>query len=341
MNKLLPLVTIFILFSLKTFAGKVSGRVLDEKNNPLPYASLFVKEISKGTTSNQEGRYALDLKPGNYTIVVQYVGYATLTKKIELGDNDIQLDLQLKPQELHLSDVVVKSSAEDPAYEIIRNAIKNRESYRAPLDSFTCEAYIKTLIKTRRLPKKILGQKIDSAEWKKMGVDSTGKGIIYLSESLTKIAYKKPDKIKLEVISGRESGTSGYGFNFPTFIDFYSNNIQVLGGQMAPRGYVCPIADGALNFYKYHFLGSYFEDGREINRIQVIPRRKYEPVFSGTIEITEGDWRIHSLDLVLTKESQLEILDTLEIRQIHSPIMQNIWRTKDQVVYFTFKKFGI
>jgi len=110
---------------------------------------------------------------------------------------------------------------------------------------------------------------------------------------------------------------------------------------MAPRGYVCPIADGALNFYKYHFLGSYFEDGREINRIQVIPRRKYEPLFSGTIEITEGDWRIHSLDLVLTKESQLEILDTLEIRQIHSPVTKNIWRTKDQVIYFTFKKFGI
>ena len=77
MNKLLLLINIFILLSVKTFAGKISGRVLDEKNNPLPYASLFVKEISKGTTSNQEGRYTLDLKPGKYTIVVQYVGYAT------------------------------------------------------------------------------------------------------------------------------------------------------------------------------------------------------------------------------------------------------------------------
>src|SRR3954467_6547229 len=215
MNKLFLLINILVLFSVKTLAGKISGNVLDEKNNPLPYASLFIKEISKGTTSNQEGKYTIDLKPGKYTLIVQYVGYATITKEIEVGNDNMQLDLQLQPQELHLKEVVVKSGGEDPAYEIIRHAIKKRESYRAPLDSFTCEAYIKTLIKTRRLPRKIFGQKIDTTEWKQMNVDSTGKGIIYLSESLTKIAFKKPEKIKLEVVSGRESGSNGYGFNFP------------------------------------------------------------------------------------------------------------------------------
>ena len=217
MNKLLLFINVFILFSVQTFAGKINGKVLDEKNKPLPYASLFVKEISKGTTTNQEGRFTFDLKPGNYTLVIQYVGYATQTKHIEVSNNDIELNIQLQPQQLYLNDVTVKSNREDPAYEIIRNAIKKRESYRAPLDSFTCDAYIKTLVKTRRLPKKILGQKIDSADLKQMNVDSAGKGIIYLSESLTRIAFKKPDKLKLEVLSGRESGSNGYGFNFPTF----------------------------------------------------------------------------------------------------------------------------
>ena len=174
-----------------------------------------------------------------------------------------------------------------------------------------------------------------------MNVDSAGKGIIYLSESLTKIAFKKPDKIKLEVLSGRESGSSGYGFNFPTFINFYENNVNVLTDAFAPRGYVSPIADGALGFYKYHYLGSFFETDKEVNKIQVIPRRKYEPLFSGTINITEGDWRIHSLDLMLTKESQLELLDTLQIKQIHFPVSNDVWRTKDQVVYFTFNMLGI
>ena len=46
-----------------------------------------------------------------------------------------------------------------------------------------------------------------------------------------------------------------------------------------------------------------------INTIQVTPRREYEPLFSGIINITEGDWRIFSCDLLLTKKSQMEILD--------------------------------
>ena len=128
---------------------------------------------------------------------------------------------------------------------------------------------------------------------------------------------------------------------FQHFINFYENNVNVLTDAFAPRGYVSPIADAALNFYKYHYLGSFFEDGKEVHKIQVIPRRKYEPLFSGTINITEGDWRIHSLNLMLTKESQLELLDTLQIKQIHFPISNSVWRTKDQVVYFTFNIFGI
>lgn len=339
MQKILPF--LFILFSTAAFAGRITGTIKDDKGNTLPYASVSIKEKGSGTTANQQGYYSLELAAGDYTIVVQYVGFAKQEKKVHVTDAGMQLDFMLKPSQLQLKDVVVSSNGEDPAYAIIRHAIKKRQAYHDALDSFTCEAYIKTLIKTRALPRKILGQKIDSADWKQMGVDSAGKGVIYLSESLTKIAFKKPDKVKLEVLSGRESGSNGFGFTIPTFIDFYTNNVQIMGGQFAPRGYVCPIADGALNFYKYHFLGSFFEDGREINRIQVIPRRKYEPLFSGTIEITENDWRIYSVDLMLTKESQLEILDTVKITQIHFPVTKNIWRTKNQVLYFTFNKFGI
>lgn len=340
MRKTLPLL-IFTLLYIKAFAGKISGVVTDDKGSILPYASILVKENSKGTTSNQEGKYFLELKPGNYTIVLQYVGFARQEKKVHVTDDAIELNFTLLPQQLSLNEVVVKSGGEDPAYEIIRNAIKKRESYRAPLDSFTCEAYIKTLIKTRKMPRKILGQKIDSTEWKEMGVDSVGKGVIYLSESLTKIAFKKPEKVKLEVISGRESGSNGYGFNFPTFINFYNNNVNVLTDQFAPRGYVSPIADGAIGFYKYHYLGSFFEEGKEIHKIEVTARRKYEPLFSGTINITEGDWRIHSLDLMLTKESQLELLDTVKIKQIQYAVSKDVWRTKDQVVYFTFNMLGV
>ena len=337
----------FVLFFslLLQFHGahaiKISGTITDDKGNILPFASVLIKGSSQGTTSNNLGKYFLDLPAGNYTIVCQYVGYARQEKKVQLNVESIILDFQLSVQQTNLKEVVIKSGAEDPAYEIIRHAIKKRKSYENPLDSFTCEAYIKTLIRSRSLPSKILGKTFSDEDRKDLGVDSEGRGIIYLSESLTKIAFKKPDKVKLEVISGRESGSNGYGFNFPTFINFYNNNVNIFITQLSPRGYVSPIADGALNYYKYKFLGSFIEDGKEINQIRVIPKRRFEPLFSGTINITEGDWRIHSLDLILTKEYQLEIVDSLIIKQIHMPITPVIWRTQNQVVNFSFKKFGI
>lgn len=340
MKKALLLVTLYLSFFTAARAGRISGKVSDDKGNPLAYASVFIKGGTLGTTANSQGSYFLDLAPGTYVIYCQYVGYGRVEKKITAGDGPMTVDFTLSPLQTTMKEVVVHAGGEDPAYEIIRQAIKKKKDYVAPLDSFTCEAYIKTWMKTRKIPNRVLGQKIDQQDKKEMGVDSAGKGMIYLSESLTRIAYKKPNKIKLEVLSGRESGSNGYGFNFPTFINFYENNVNVLGTQLNPRGFVSPIADGALNYYRYKYLGSFFEDGKEINQIKVIPRRKYEPLFAGTINITEGDWRIHSLELTLTKESQLQLMDTLRIKQLHVPISKEIWQTKDQVVYFTFNLFG-
>jgi len=341
MMKAITLQAILLLVCINSFAARISGTITSTQGTPLPYASIQIKGTTKGTTANNQGKYFIDVDAGTYTIEVQFVGYAKQEKKITVGKDAVELDFQLSEQQLTLNAVTVKTGGEDPAYEIIRNAIKKRKDYLNAVDSFTVEAYIKTLIKTRHIPKRIFGQKIDTSDLKEMRVDSAGKGIIYLSESLTRIAAKKPNKIKLEVLSGRESGGNGYGFNFPTFIDFYENNVNVLTAQFAPRGFVSPIAEGALNYYKYHYLGSFFEDGIEINKIQVIPRRSFEPLFSGTINITEGDWRIHSLDLLLTKSSQLEILDTVQIKQIQAPVAANLWRTKNQVVYFSFKLLGI
>lgn len=330
-----------VLFFCTAYAGRITGTITDEKGNPLPFASLLIKGSSRGTTANNKGQYFLDMEAGSYTIVAQYVGYTRQEKKITVAKDPLIVDFQLVLLQLSMAEVVVKQGVEDPAYEIIRNAIKKRKEYEFPLDSFTCEAYIKTLIKTRKLPKKVFGQKIDNDSKKEMGVDSAGKGIVFLSESLTKIAFTKPAKVKLEVLSGRESGSNGYGFNFPAFINFYNNNITVLTRQFNPRGYISPIADGALGFYCYKYMGSFWEDGKEINQIKVIPRRKYEPLFSGIINITDGDWRIHSLDLLLLKEYQLELMDTLKIKQIQVPVSPTVWRTKDQVVYFTVNIFGV
>ena len=331
---------LFLFFANSASAQKIYGTVFSDKGDLLPYASVTIKGTSIGTSANDKAKFSFTVAPGTYTVVCQHIGYKTQEKNITVKKEDAELTFVIAAQQLDMTEVIVKSG-EDPAYEIIRQAIKKRSFYNEQVQRFECGLYTKDLMKLRKLPKKILGRKIPDEDVKEMGLDSSRKGIIYLSESVAKIYVQQPDKFKMEVISSRVSGSDGFGFTFPTFISFYQNNISVFLDRLNPRGFVSPIADAAISMYKYRYLGSFYEDGKEINSIQVIPRRNYEPVFSGTINITDGDWRIHSLDLLLTKTSQLEIVDSLHIIQLHVPVGNDVWRVKNQRINFTFKQFGI
>lgn len=329
-----------LLLSLHSAAQKISGTVFNSTGDLLPYSSVTIKGTSVGASANNKAKFSFTATPGTYTVVCQHIGYTAQEKKITINREDVEISFILKEQKLELKEVIIKKG-EDPAYEIIRQAIKKRSFYNNQVNGFECDLYTKDIMKLRNLPDKIFGKKIPDDDRKDMGLDSSGKGIIYLAESVAKIHTEQPDKFKMEVLSSRVSGSGGFGFTFPTFISLYSNNVKIFTERFNPRGFVSPIADGAIGFYKFRYLGSFWEDGKEINSIRVTPRRNYEPLFNGTINITEGDWRIHSFDLALSKKSQLEIIDTLQITQIHVPVGNGVWRVKNQLLHFNFKQFGI
>ncbi len=335
------LLLLFILISLNSTAQKIYGTVFNDKGDLLPYASVTIKGTSIGASANNKAKFSFTLSPGTYIISCQHIGFTKQEKTVVVNKQDEEITFILGEQKLEMKTVVVKSGGEDPAYAIIRQAINKRNYYNNQVSAFECDLYTKDIMKLRTLPKKIMGQKIPEEDRKDMGLDSGGKGIIYLAESIAKVYTQQPDKFKMEVLSSRVSGSGGFGFTFPTFISLYNNNVKIFTEKLNPRGFVSPIADGAFGFYKYKFLGSFFEDGKEVNSIKVIPRRNYEPLFSGVIYITDGDWRIHSCDLILTKTSQLEIIDTLQITQINVPVGNEVWRVKNQLLHFNFKQFGI
>lgn len=315
-------------------AQKIKGTVTDNNGKTLPYASIFIKENNKGTNANSEGKYSLKLEPGTYTLVCQFVGYKKEERKITVTDADVELNFILTIQEMVLGEVIVKNG-EDPAYQIIRNAIKKRAFHENQLDQFECEVYTKGQLRLRDYPKKIFGQKVDFEDG-----DTSKKKILYLSETISRYAVDRPNKAKVEVISSKVSGQeNGFGLAAPGFMSFYGNNVFI-GDNLNPRGFISPIAENALNYYRYKLEGSFFEDGREISHIKVTPKRTYEPLFSGYIDIVADDWRIHSVQLLLTKASQMERLDTLRIEQTYRPAGNDAWYVSSQVIYPAVKLMG-
>lgn len=330
--RLLLLLSILGSYTI-AFAATITGKITDTKKNPLAHASIIVKGTTLGTTANEKGFYNIALTKGNYTIVCQYIGFKTVEKSVVVSNDNIELSFELPDQEYKMQDVIIKSGGEDPAYEIIRNAIKTREEHLYEIKKFETEVYVKGQIQLRDFPDKFMGQKVDFEDG-----DTSKKKMIFLSETVAKYAVDGKNNSKIDVISTRVSGSkNGFGLATPQIISFYSNIINV-GQGLNPRGFISPIADKALHYYKYKFMGTFYENGKEISRIKVIPKRQYEPLFSGYINIIENEWRIHSADLLLLKQQQLQLLDSLSIKQIFTD-NQKKWVIKQQVLQLSGKIF--
>lgn len=324
-----------ILTALSSYAGKITGIITNEKGEPLPYSSLNIKGSKEGTSANSQGVYFFQLQAGTYTIICRHVGYERQEKTFTVTNEDVQLNFVLKEQTVSLSEVVVKAGAEDPAYAIIRKTIKKRKEYVNENNSYTCEVYSKGSLNLRDFPKKFMGEKVDFEDG-----DTSKKKMIYLSETVSKLSVDKPNKVKIDVLSTRVSGQSdGFGFAGARYFSFYENNVQI-SNSLNPRGFVSPIAENALYFYKYKYEGAFSEDGKLISKIKVIPKRNYEPCFSGYINIVEDEWRIHSLELTLTKQNQMNFADTVRVEQLYRQLGTDFWVIQSQLLYPAVKFFG-
>ena len=91
-----------------TAQRRISGIVTDMNNEPLPGATVVVKELSTlGAVANVDGHYELRL-PDNkdYTLMATFVGYIDVSKKVSDKQEDI-LNFQLTENSTTLDQVVV------------------------------------------------------------------------------------------------------------------------------------------------------------------------------------------------------------------------------------------
>lgn len=273
--------------------SQLYGKVTNEKGEPLPYANVVILGQSKGTSTNFDGRYLLELQAGTYEISYQFVGYESKqhTVVIERGEQT-PLDVKLAEERFFLDAVVVKANAEDPAYEIIRNAQKQRKYHLNEHKNLTYKAYSKLFGKSTT-------DELSAVNF--FGTMMTSKkGIYYLSESVAAMkkfdASQETEILDASLVMGDSSKTSE---NRSIFIELYSNRPFSIGNQITTTRIISPIADDALGFYDYEFLGSMREAGQLVHKIKLIPKTNTGNTFMGEIYIIDGSWRILKSHLFL------------------------------------------
>ncbi|MFD2568423.1 TonB-dependent receptor [Pseudotenacibaculum haliotis] len=105
---LVPFLSLFAIGFANAQSYTLQGKVVDENQEALLGATVMVKEINKGTSTDLDGKFSITLQEGNYTLKVSYVGFKTLEKTISLkGDQNITL--VLSSDENLLDEVLVKA----------------------------------------------------------------------------------------------------------------------------------------------------------------------------------------------------------------------------------------
>ncbi len=118
MNKILFFIGLFIMAAMPLFSapshGHIHGHVTDASTGaPLSYMNIEIQGTTIGTVSDKSGHYELFNTPtGNVTIVLQNIGFKTITETVQLEDEEVlEIDFQLEIEDIPLDEVVVSANS--------------------------------------------------------------------------------------------------------------------------------------------------------------------------------------------------------------------------------------
>ncbi|MBI1268182.1 MAG: TonB-dependent receptor [Cryomorphaceae bacterium] len=143
MNRIL---TLFFVLSAFLSIGQnaiVEGVVSDRDGLLIPGANVVVKDNKQlGTSTNPDGQYRLELPPGNYTLIISFVGYSTreLDLKLETGQRVIKNIQLLKGVTITTIEILGEGERSQPIQRIEPKVAARIPSPRGTIEDLLMQA---------------------------------------------------------------------------------------------------------------------------------------------------------------------------------------------------------
>jgi hypothetical protein len=352
---------LFILLPLSVQAWQVRGLVSDQRNMPVPYASVYVENSTYGVATNAKGEYLMNLNNGTYTLVFQAVGYIQTKVEVVVNGQNLRRNVTLPQNARLLEAITIEANKEDPAYPIIRNAIAARKENDKAASAFSCEVYSKISREKEFMVHDTLSRKArDTIE------NKLAKERMNFVESKSTLYFQQPNQWKeikhavKDLDAGKSEGEAGvivqgygdeisYGGEavnrtmFKTNLsegqfNFYESLMSLPNVGQVP--FSSPIGSAAFLNYKFKLESTFYEDGFWINKIAVQPKRKFAALYDGYIYITDSVWSIKAVDLVLDK-SELLYFSYMRIFQEYAWVNDSIWLIDREEFFYETKDFQV
>ena len=276
---------LLILIASSASAQNIAGKILDKQGNPVPFATIFIREANRGLAANDKGKFQVNVEPGTYTVKFQSIGYRPVSQVVKVGDGTTNVNIVLEEAVYDLSQLTV-SSKDNPSVWIMRKAIALGQQYKRSVSSYSSDVYLKLSFNASKFSR-ILRYMTP----KSIAIPKEGK--TYFGEMLSKITFNAPETYSQRVISFRSTlpGADSKD-NFPG-LEFLSTSIYDNSFSDIPS----PLGLNAFSYYQFKLIGSTLENNVPIYKIQVLPKRPSGKFFSGYLYIADNTYAVKDADL--------------------------------------------
>ncbi len=162
-KKIISSILLLLSFTFCFSQTKVSGIVVDKKNQPISYANIVFKGSNEGTVSDENGKFYLESNKIYKTIAVAFVGFTTKDIDLEKAVN-YNMKITLNEEEV-LQEVVIysgkTSKKNNPALAILRKIWeRKRKNGLRMFDQYQYEKYEKVEFDLNTIDSAFMKQKV-------------------------------------------------------------------------------------------------------------------------------------------------------------------------------------
>ena len=344
---------IYALFLLSLFvsisaSAQIKGVITDSlTNEPLMYITVQYEGKGVGGISNANGEYQVETHKGWDELTFSAVGY--ITKKVKLNPGTRVLNVKLQPDDIMLSEVVVKPKKEkysrknNPAVEFMKKVIENKKALKLEEnDYYQYQKYEKMKMSLND----VTPDKMEKGIYKKFSFfkdqvevsPKTNKMILPISikETASKTIFRKSPKSEKTIIEGMNSTGIEEFFNTGDMlgtiltdvfsdINIYDDDIRLL-----QRRFVSPIGRGAISFYKYYLMDTLMVDKQECVHLTFVPQNPQDFGFTGHLYVVkDSTYAVKKCTMNLPKKTGVNFVENLDIVQQFEQLPDSNWVLTD------------
>ncbi|QAA80416.1 TonB-dependent receptor [Aequorivita sp. H23M31] len=103
---------VFLLIGMATTAqNELKGTITSKQTGTPIMGTVYIPQLEKGTAADFDGNYTLkNIPDGNYTIIFSYLGYSTVSLKLNfIGNNIFTEDMQMVESAVEMEEVIVST----------------------------------------------------------------------------------------------------------------------------------------------------------------------------------------------------------------------------------------